>query len=79
MTDKDMTKDETFEAWFTLIFLYFIAGTATGTFMALGGAIEQNPSAATVIGVIILWPLFVIKYLAIGIYAVLSAGFGLLV
>lgn len=57
--------------------LYLIIGTfVCGAFFY--GTGQTDPTSAEYAGVLVLWPLFVVKYLCIGIYMVLSAGFGAL-
>lgn len=75
------TADKVF-GWSMFILFYYLIGTGVGLVLDNGLGLvplSDDSSPAEYIGLILLWPLFVIKYLAIGIWAVLSAGFSLLI
>lgn len=79
MTKNELTPAEKFDFWANMISLYFVGGVSTVAFMTVFGALGRMTTLAGAFAVILFWPLFAIKYLAIGVWMVLSAGYGLLV
>ena len=67
---------ETFLGWLLLILFYCIIGIAIAGVLDVAGEIEDtNAHIATVM---ILWPLFVIKYIGLGIILIFDTGLTLL-
>lgn len=62
--------------WGTFVFVYLFVGVMLT--IGLWGDMAHM-TFVDALGVAVLWPLFALKYLAIGIWLVLSAGVGLLV
>lgn len=71
-----MAKSYTGENIFVLTMLYLMAGTMTLVFMHIFEASMLDPENFTGrdVVVILLWPLFIIKYLLLGIWYVISTG-----
>jgi len=62
------------------LIMWAIAGTFTATALfAAQGKGNGEVTTSEYLGVVLLWPLFVIKYVCIGAYMVVSAGLGALV
>jgi hypothetical protein len=62
-----------------LIVLYVLAGCMFGWATGVMGLLPSEPTGAEAAGIITFWPLFFIKFLAIGLWIVVSAGFILLI
>lgn len=71
-----MAKSYTGENIFVLTMFYLMAGTMTLVFMHIFEASMLDPENFTGrdVVVILLWPLFIIKYLLLGIWYVISTG-----
>lgn len=67
---------ETFLGWLMLILFYCVIGIAIAAVLDVTGEIED--SHAHIATVMILWPLFVIKYIGLGIILIFDTGLTLL-
>lgn len=78
-----MDSDDKLAIFVMVVVVWILGGTVTGATLELGlGLVDiTGPTASTAdfLGFMLLWPLFALKFLAIGAWAVLSAGFTLLV
>lgn len=65
--------------WVGWAFFYVCFGIIVAIILGVTGLIDPNITPAEAIALIVFWPFFAIKFIAIGVWAVLSAGYFLLV
>lgn len=67
---------ETFLGWLLLILCYCVFGVLIAGMLEIAGEIEDTN--AHIFTVMVLWPLFLIKYIGLGIILVFDTGLTLL-